>query len=44
MFGCGLSGFGAGLLLGLWLESGFMPSCLGLGLLLFGLSVWFRRS
>ena len=39
-----MASFGLGLLIGIWLEGGFLHSCLGLGLLLFGASCWFRRS
>ena len=38
LLGCCALAFGAGLLLGLWLESGFLAHCLGLGLVLIGLS------
>ena len=35
--GLSLACFGGGLLLGLWLEGGFLPVCLGLGCIIFGL-------
>ena len=44
LLGCGMSAFGLGLVIGIWLEGGFLPCCLGLGLMLFGFSQWCRRS
>ncbi len=38
LWGCALLALGAGILIGLWLESGFLAHCLGFGLLLIGFS------
>lgn len=37
LFGCALMAFGLGLLIGAWLESGFLCHCFGFGLLVLGL-------
>lgn len=39
LWGCMLIAFGVGILIGLWLEGGFLCGCLGLGLLVLGLCV-----
>lgn len=39
LWGCILIAFGFGILVGLWLESGFMVHCMGFGLMFFGCGV-----
>ncbi len=39
LFGCALMAFGLGVLIGLWLEQGFVCACLGFGLLIFGFCI-----
>lgn len=43
LFGCSLMAFGFGILIGMWLESGFLCGCLGIGLLICGLSMTRRK-
>lgn len=37
--GCALLAFGVGLLIGLWLEGGFLAHCLGFGLVIVGIGM-----
>ena len=39
LWGCTLMAFGLGVLIGLWLESGFFCVCFGLGLIFTGFCV-----
>lgn len=43
LWGCVLMAFGLGVLVGLWLEKGFVCGCLGLGLMIFGFCVMKRK-
>jgi len=43
LIGCALLAFGIGLLIGLWLEGGFLPGCIGLGLLVCGIAVGCKK-
>lgn len=35
--------FGVGLLIGMWIEGGFLCHCLGFALFLFGIASWCKR-
>lgn len=39
LWGCVCVAFGLGALFGIWLESGFMTGCLGIGLILLGFGI-----
>lgn len=39
LFGCVLLAFGIGLLIGLWIEGGFLAHCFGFGLIVLGCGV-----
>lgn len=39
LWGCALAAFGAGLLIGCWVESGFLFHCLGFGLVIIGIGM-----
>ena len=39
LFGCAMIAFGLGVLIGTWLESGFLCHCMGLATLVFGVCV-----
>lgn len=39
LLGCVVLAFGLGILVGLWLEGGFIAHCLGFGLIVLGCSV-----
>ena len=43
LWGCMLSAFGFGILVGTWLSSGFWSHCIGIVLILFGLCVCRRK-
>lgn len=38
IWACLLAAFGLGLLIGMWVEGGFMTHCIAFGLLVFGIS------
>jgi len=40
MWGCALVAFGLGLLVGMWIEGGFLAHCLGFGIIFFGIAFW----
>lgn len=39
LWGCVLLAFGIGVLIGLWIESGFLAHCFGFGLIILGCGV-----
>ena len=39
LWGCMLLAFGLGMLVGLWIEGGFIAHCFGFGFIILGLSV-----
>lgn len=39
LWGCALIAFGIGVLIGLWVEGGFLAHCLGFGVIVIGCSV-----
>lgn len=43
LLGCALMAFGVGVLIGMWLEGGFLSICLGFGLLICGFCVIRKR-
>ena len=43
LWGCCLMAFGFGILIGLWLESGFLCVCLGFALMICGVCITRRK-
>lgn len=39
LWGCALLAFGAGVLIGIWIESGFLAHCFGIALIVLGIGV-----
>lgn len=43
ILGCGLTAFGAGLLIGLWIGNGFWAHCFGFGIVIIGGNILCKR-